>query len=56
MLDHLGEAGMAERIRSSIRSVLDRREVRTPDLGGDATTEEFADALIAEVESGAVRV
>ena len=56
MLDHLGDAERAERIRSAIRAVLDEGEIRTPDLGGDASTDEFADAVIAEVESGAVRV
>ena len=46
MLDHIGESAPAERLRTAIKDVLDARTVRTPDLGGHATTTEFADAVL----------
>jgi isocitrate dehydrogenase (NAD+) len=46
MLDHIGESAAAERLRTAIKDVLDERTVRTPDLGGHATTTEFADAVL----------
>ncbi|MFD3487476.1 tartrate dehydrogenase [Streptomyces sp. NPDC058665] len=47
MLDHLGHAEAAGRITAAIAAVLATTSVRTPDLGGTATTDEFTDALIA---------
>jgi isocitrate dehydrogenase (NAD+) len=46
MLDHLGESGAAARLRGAIEDTLRAREVRTPDLGGDATTTEFTGAVL----------
>jgi tartrate dehydrogenase/decarboxylase/D-malate dehydrogenase len=45
MLDHLGEHQIHERVLNAITKVLDRGEVRTPDLGGQATTAEVAKAV-----------
>jgi isocitrate dehydrogenase (NAD+) len=45
LLDHLGEEQAAERIRTVTRSVLQEGAVLTRDLGGTATTKEFADAV-----------
>ena len=45
MLEHLGEAQTAERLREATIAVL-REGPRTPDLGGNASTEEFARAVI----------
>jgi isocitrate dehydrogenase (NAD+) len=46
MLDHLGEAGAAERLRHALVATLRDDGIRTRDLGGHATTVEFADAVI----------
>ena len=51
MLDHLGERGTAERIRGALSRVLTEGRVRTRDLGGTASTTEFADAVSRYVES-----
>jgi isocitrate dehydrogenase (NAD+) len=50
MLDHIGERQRAERIRGALGRVLSAGAVRTRDLGGQATTTEFADAVSREVE------
>ena len=49
MLDHLGEPKAAGKIRSAVQSVLEEGSVKTEDLGGKAGTEEFTDAIIAEL-------
>jgi len=49
MLDHVGHAGRADRIRQSIEKVLREDNVRTPDLGGKASTLEFSQAIINRV-------
>jgi isocitrate dehydrogenase (NAD+) len=45
MLRHIDERAAAERIMQALRSVLAAGDVRTRDLGGSATTGEFADAV-----------
>ncbi len=50
MLRHLGEAEAADAIESSIAGVLERSEVRTPDLGGAATTRELGEAIARNLE------
>ena len=50
MLEHIGERQRAERIRSALGRVLAAGAVRTRDLGGQATTTEFTDAVCREVE------
>ena len=45
MLDHVGERDAAARIRAALDRVLTDGRVRTRDLGGTATTTEFADAI-----------
>jgi isocitrate dehydrogenase (NAD+) len=46
MLDHLGQAAPAARMRGALEAVL-AAGVRTRDLGGEATTSSFAEALVA---------
>src|SRR5258708_2121512 len=46
MLQHLGEADAARRLRHSIEQVYARREKLTPDVGGSATTGEFTETVI----------
>jgi isocitrate dehydrogenase (NAD+) len=45
MLRHIGESPMADRIMKALGTVLTDDRVRTRDLGGTATTTEFADAI-----------
>jgi isocitrate dehydrogenase (NAD+) len=45
MLDHIGERAAAERIRAALDRVLLAGAVRTRDLGGTASTTEFAAAV-----------
>ena len=49
MLDHVGELDRAQRLRNAIEQVIVRDGVRTPDLGGSATTQEFGDAVARRV-------
>src|SRR5690606_26684430 len=50
MLDHLGMRDIAERIDAAVSHVLEHGPV-TGDLGGDADTERFTDAVIAAYTS-----
>lgn len=49
MLHHLNEHEAADRIRQALERVLVRGEVRTRDLGGQATTTEYTNAIINEL-------
>ncbi|MBA3753409.1 MAG: isocitrate/isopropylmalate dehydrogenase family protein [Nitrospira sp.] len=49
MLHHLAEHAIADKIRAAYDAVLDS-PTRTKDLGGSATTDEFADAIIANLK------
>jgi isocitrate dehydrogenase (NAD+) len=51
MLEHLGERERAGRIRSAVVRVLTDGRIRTRDLGGDASTTEFTDAICREIEA-----
>ncbi len=51
MLEHIGEASHAERVRHALVRVLTQRHVRTRDLGGTATTNEYADAICRELDA-----
>jgi isocitrate dehydrogenase (NAD+) len=48
MLRHLGEIEAAENVEWGVDETLRKGEVRTPDLGGTATTMAFAEAIAAE--------
>jgi isocitrate dehydrogenase (NAD+) len=45
MLDHLKEHQAARRIRHAVEETLREGKIRTPDLGGNASTQAFADAV-----------
>jgi isocitrate/isopropylmalate dehydrogenase len=45
MLHHIGERAAADRIVHAVRSVMAAGASLTPDLGGRASTREFADAV-----------
>jgi tartrate dehydrogenase/decarboxylase/D-malate dehydrogenase len=50
MLEHLGEATTAARVMSGLKAVMAAGLVRTPDLGGKITTQEFAAAVAEQVK------
>ena len=50
MLDHLGYQKEADLIRESIDDVLSHTDIRTRDLGGSATTSEYASAIISTMK------
>jgi len=52
MLRHLGLDDDAFRLRAAVREVISRGETVTADLGGRASTTEFAGALIEEIRRG----
>jgi isocitrate dehydrogenase (NAD+) len=49
MLEHLGQHGTGARVRQAIRDTLEARDSLTPDLHGKASTDQFADAVIAQL-------
>jgi tartrate dehydrogenase/decarboxylase/D-malate dehydrogenase len=53
MLDHLGERSAHDRILKSIETVLADGNVKTPDLGGRATTADMARSITAAMNSKA---
>jgi isocitrate dehydrogenase (NAD+) len=46
LLDHIGQPEPATRVRNGLTTVIQAGETLTGDLGGSATTREFADAVI----------
>jgi tartrate dehydrogenase/decarboxylase/D-malate dehydrogenase len=49
MLEHLGYRDLHDRVLGAIERVVAGGNVRTPDLGGTATTKEMADAIVSEI-------
>ena len=49
MLDHLGEAEAARALMTAVEQVLATGTAFTPDLGGNATTREVTDRVIAAI-------
>jgi isocitrate dehydrogenase (NAD+) len=49
MLHHIGEQAAAQRIEEALIMVYERKDVRTADQGGSATTDAFADAICKAV-------
>ena len=47
MLRYLGEREAADRVQNALFKVLQEGQVRTRDIGGEAKTTEFTDAIIA---------
>ncbi|MDP8920225.1 MAG: isocitrate/isopropylmalate family dehydrogenase, partial [Pseudomonadota bacterium] len=50
MLEHLGERPAAERLMRAIERVTVDPSLHTPDLGGQATTRQVTDAVIAAIQ------
>jgi isocitrate dehydrogenase (NAD+) len=53
MLRHLGYADVGERVEGAVRSVIAEGRTVTSDLGGNAGTREFADAVIDQLSAPA---
>jgi tartrate dehydrogenase/decarboxylase/D-malate dehydrogenase len=51
LLDDIGEQEGGRLVMSAIEEVTRAGEVRTPDLGGDATTSEMGDAVLAAMNA-----
>jgi isocitrate dehydrogenase (NAD+) len=49
MLRHVGEDAAARRVEDALHRVFTAGQVRTRDLGGTATTTEFAEAIVREI-------
>lgn len=49
LLEHISETAKADRIRRAVEIVIAEGTVRTPDLGGAATTAEMTEAIIARL-------
>jgi isocitrate/isopropylmalate dehydrogenase len=47
LLDHVDQSAAATRIRTALGSVVRERSVRTRDMGGQASTAQFTDAIVA---------
>jgi isocitrate dehydrogenase (NAD+) len=52
MLYHLHKDEVAERVRRALRHVVVTEKIRTRDLGGEAGTTQFTDAIVRALESG----
>jgi len=50
MLYHMGKDEVAERVRRALREVVVNRQIRTRDLGGEASTTQFTDAIVDAIE------
>jgi isocitrate dehydrogenase (NAD+) len=46
MLEHLGQQEVAQRVREAVRTTLVARQTVTPDAGGRARTDEYAEAVV----------
>ncbi|MEZ4650317.1 MAG: isocitrate/isopropylmalate dehydrogenase family protein [Candidatus Eisenbacteria bacterium] len=49
MLGHLGYPNEASRLEAAVHRTLEAGKVRTPDLGGEATTQTFTDAILTNL-------
>jgi tartrate dehydrogenase/decarboxylase/D-malate dehydrogenase len=49
MLDHLGHRDLHDRVLGAVERVVASGKNRTPDLGGQATTKQLADAICSEI-------
>jgi isocitrate dehydrogenase (NAD+) len=52
MLFHMNKDEAAERIRAALRHVIVKRGIRTRDLGGEAGTTQFTDAVVEAIQAG----
>ena len=50
MLEHLGHRALHDRVIGAIERVVAGGTIRTPDLGGTATTRQMTDAIVSEIQ------
>jgi isocitrate dehydrogenase (NAD+) len=50
MLEHIDQPGLANRLRTAIDQVLRRDRIRTPDLGGKASTSDFTQSIVRRID------
>jgi tartrate dehydrogenase/decarboxylase / D-malate dehydrogenase len=55
MLHHLGELKAAQAVEQACESVLENSDLRTPDIGGKASTREFGEAIAQQLSAVAGR-
>jgi isocitrate dehydrogenase (NAD+) len=53
MLYHMNKDEVAEKVRAALRKVVVEQKIRTRDLGGEAGTTEFTEAVVAALGAGA---
>jgi isocitrate dehydrogenase (NAD+) len=51
LLDHIGQGDVAARITAALRAALREQDSLTPDLGGSAGTDDFADAIVRRLQT-----
>jgi tartrate dehydrogenase/decarboxylase/D-malate dehydrogenase len=51
MLEHLGETDAAEKLMAAIETVTANADLHTPDLGGNATTDQVTEAVIEVIRA-----
>lgn len=51
MLEHVGRLDLAQKLRSAIDGAINTAKVRTGDMGGSASTKEFAQAIIRQLSA-----
>jgi tartrate dehydrogenase/decarboxylase/D-malate dehydrogenase len=49
MLEHLGHRELHDKVLGAIERVVASGKIRTPDLGGQATTKQMMDAIVSEI-------
>jgi isocitrate dehydrogenase (NAD+) len=49
LLDHIGDGDRATRVRSALETTIREGRTITGDLGGNASTDQFTDAVIARL-------
>jgi isocitrate dehydrogenase (NAD+) len=49
MLEHIEQPELANRLRTAIDQVLRKDGIRTPDLGGKASTTDFTQSIIRRI-------
>ncbi|CAN5783636.1 isocitrate dehydrogenase (NAD(+)) [soil metagenome] len=50
LMEHLDQHDVSKRVRTALTGTLEARQTVTPDLGGKARTEQFADAVISALK------
>ena len=54
LLDHIGQAPAADRLRAGVEAALAHAETRTADLGGQANTAQFTDGVLRGAQDSAL--